>query len=396
MLKHGMMISDYLSNFDDSDFSKSILAYIRIKECAQFKEEIARNSFAQNMLIDSRHNTDIEMDLVHLNETYFNDTNNFGMYEDNSFSGANGKVNQGISDTEVSSNLWENVMDVLNYCKENNRMKDLLKNYNKILKLHIDHKIFIDPQCFRVFLYSTKPSYIEHIFNNNLIHDSDLKHLECIFKKELLFIGLDIFGTSDTISSLNSMICSLTILLYKTRCQRFFKSIVSNLNNKLAVFVNKEHPCLKKSKFWDDFKNKSIKHLLKAVYLNGIFEKDSMNQFLNNKEIRSYSDSTESDSDDWPSDDEEMVGVDINNNPIRDRSIVPKLSVGERIKSLSNTKEINKMFPLSMKCLARLSIKKSMPNYSSKNVNKLKMLPRDLRKFVLFQNEIDAAMKSLL
>lgn len=397
MLKYGMMISDYLSTIDDNDLSKSIMSYIRIKEAAQFKEQIARYSFTQNLLVDRRRHSDFEMDVTNLNESYFYDSNNFGLYEDNSFSGYNNKLNQVSSDIDLSSNLWESVTDVLNYCKENNRMKDLLSNYNKILKLHIGHKILLDPQCFRVFLYCTNPIYVEKIFNNNLIHEQDLIHLDCIYKQELLFKGLDIFGSNEVISSLNPLIYSLIIFLYKTKNLNYSKSILSDLNKKLAVFVNKETSSLKKSKFWNDFKNLSIKHLLKAIYLNGIFEKESMNQFLNNKEMSYYSDSTESDSDDWPSDDEDEEDneerFDINNNRIFGRSVIIKLSVGERIKSLPNTKEINNMFPLSLKSLTRIKIKHYMPNYSSKNVNKLKMLPKELRRFVLFQDEIDAVMK---
>ena len=90
-------------------------------------------------------------------------------------------------------------MDILHYCKENNRMKDLLLNYKKILKLHIDHKIFIDVQCFNILFYCTDPSYMEQVFNLSLIRDQDLLNVELLFQRDFLFLALDIFGTSDTI-----------------------------------------------------------------------------------------------------------------------------------------------------------------------------------------------------
>lgn len=186
-----------------------------------------------------------------------------------------------------------------------------------------------------------------------------------------------------------------------------------SLENKLAVFINKEVASLKNNKHWCQLKYSSIKHLLKAVYLNGIFQIDSMSQLLANRETAYHSDSTESDTDSWPtdsddSDDEEeeegdanelgrMIRLDVNNNVIEHRrAVVPKLTFGDRINFKIGPKETSAMFPMTLKSLARLRIKALMPKYTAKNVAKLNGLPRDLQRFVLFQDEIDAAIKSLV
>ena len=197
----------------------------------------------------------------------------------------------------------------------------------------------------------------------------------------------------------------MTVLLHKTQCQRHSKLIRRSLENKLAVFINKETSSLKHNKYWCVLKDKSIRHLLKAVYLNGIFHVDSMKQLLNNRETVSNSD-TEGDSDSWPSDDENedhnehrnAINVllrDANNNIIRG-SNAPKLTFGERINFKININQLNSMFPLSLKNLARLKIKSTVQKYTVKSVDSLSILPEDLKRFVLFQDEIDNAIKSLL
>lgn len=218
------------------------------------------------------------------------------------------------------------------------------------------------------------------------------------------------------IFSLSPLIISLTILIYKAQCQCHAKTIRKSLENKLAVFINKEVTSLRNNKHWCQFKNSSIRHLLKAIYLNNIFQIGSMNQLLANRETAYHSDSTESDTDSWPTDSDESgeeyeeednanehgrmanleVRLDANNNVIEQRRTnVSKLSFGDRINFKLGQKETNAMFPMNLKSLARLKIKSLMPKYTAKNVCKLNGLPRDLQRFVLFQDEIDAAIKSL-
>lgn len=272
-------------------------------------------------------------------------------------------------------------------------MKELFANYRKILKLHIEHKIYVYPQCFSCLVYCTKPEYIQSLFNENLIRYQDQKEMGVCFFQKHLFNGLDLLNTSNVIQYLNPLVCSLIILLYKTKCQAYSKSIVEGLNQNLAVYINKETSSLKRTTMWKDFKNVTLKHLLKCIYLNGIFSQESMKNFLNNKEIMHQSDSTENDSDDWPSESEDMNYWDENNNYVRGLDLAFRLSVGERIKSSFDTTAINNIFPMSLKNLTRLKIKSSLVNTSVKSARKLTILPNVLRKFVSFQDEINAVLK---
>jgi len=181
------------------------------------------------------------------------------------------------------------------------------------------------------------------------------------------------------------------VLLYKIKCQRIGSDILSNLEMKLAVFINKEKTQQKNNSYWQMFKNRTVKQFLKAIYLNGIFQKKSMNRLLDSRVVRNEIEMSDSDSDwpDWPDVDEDVL-IDANNNQVRRNRQMSKFTVGERIKSISNTREINNMFPMSLKNLARIQIKESMIMYTAKNVLRMSILPRDLKQFVLFQNEIDS------
>lgn len=390
------MLCDYLSTITEGNFTKVIASYLLAKESAQFKEQMHKHSFMKAFSPEEQSLMDMDNCLM--------DCNNFDQDDES---------NQEITDTEISNTLWENLMDILHYCKENNRMEDLLINYKKILKVHVDNSILIDVQCFNILFYCTEPSLMEQVFNNSLIREQDLVNVGILFERDFLFLALDLFGSSDTIDYLRPLIISLTILIYKSQSQRHAKNVCKSLENKLAVFINKEVASLKNNKHWCQLKYSSIKHLLKAVYLNGIFQIDSMSQLLANRETAYHSDSTESDTDSWPtdsddSDDEEeeegdanelgrMIRLDVNNNVIEHRrAVVPKLTFGDRINFKIGPKETSAMFPMTLKSLARLRIKALMPKYTAKNVAKLNGLPRDLQRFVLFQDEIDAAIKSLV
>lgn len=379
-----ILLVDYLSTFNDDDFSKYITSYIRIRELAQFAQNIVKNeNFDSNLMTNNDYKWSLETK-----------SNSSMMYEENQEEDLNNNDHVNF-DKELSAAIWLNITDILEYCKENNHLKELYSNYNKIIKLHLEHKISLDSQCFDVLLYCSKPSYIELLFNKELIKIEDSVHIGCWFKRGLFFHGLNNFNILiDTLPFLNPLISSLTILLYKTKCQKYSKSIIDCLNKQLAVFVNKESTAWKKNMNWINFKNRYIKIILKAVYLNGIFKKASFIKLLDNKESTYYSDFTDSDSDDWPDTDLSSVNsdMDVNNNEIYAR-VVPKPSFGERINTKPNSQEIDKMFPYSLKNLSRLQIKHSLKTYSLKNVSRLSILPKDLKGFILFQNEIDDAKR---
>lgn len=53
------------------------------------------------------------------------------------------------------------------------------------------------------------------------------------------------------------------------------------------------------------------------------------------------------------------------------------------------------MFPSSLKNLCRIKIKQTMPNYTKKTVYRLSILPKALKEFVLFNDQIDPIIKKV-
>jgi len=102
--------------------------------------------------------------------------------------------------------------------------------------------------------------------------------------------------------------------------------------------------------------------------MNKILNKKKLKQFLLNSNI-------------------ETIRIDDENYELEQmQSVCKRLNI--------NQEEINrKMFPLSLQRMCRVVIKKNMNDYSIQGVNQLKVLPNELKKFVLFDQEINDILK---
>lgn len=83
----------------------------------------------------------------------------------------------------------------------------------------------------------------------------------------------------------------------------------------------------------------------------------------------------------------------VNNNNERAQPVRLK-SVGDRINLSSSSNELNLLIcPMSLKNLCRLKIKSEMNPYNLDSVNTLRILPNVLKKFVIFQDEVDEIVR---
>jgi len=131
-----ILLSDYLSTFQETHFAKYILTYLRLKETAQFTEEMNISRHSRSLLLID--NSDPLTDY----ENYEKVTRHFMSKHPNKQ--INSLFNQSPIVEDASAILWGNVVATLNYCKDNNRIRELLTNCNKILRLHVDHNIRLD------------------------------------------------------------------------------------------------------------------------------------------------------------------------------------------------------------------------------------------------------------
>lgn len=168
----------------------------------------------------------------------------------------------------------------------------------------------------------------------------------------------------------------------------------------------------------------SVRQLIIACALNGLFDdQKDLNSFLKNSESERMEDSINtSDLSEESSEDseEEMIerllhrhhmmnGVNRIDRPYNPRSpplpvppnvnpnnnnVLAARTVSDRIYSNGASSLISKLiFPMSLKNLSRLAIKKSMNPYNLTGVNTLSILPNVLKEYVLFQGEIAEVIK---
>ena len=204
---------------------------------------------------------------------------------------------------------------------------------------------------------------------------------------------------------------SLAVLIYKIKVHQP-EDIVTLLNDYLTVFINREDKdSNRKNSNVNSSLIKAIRNFLTACALNGYFNcKESFNSFLMNTatDLEDFTDS-ELNSDD--EDDENNIifniihqghQLHINHQPaaaVQVPVVAPQLANNNNqmpnLKTTSDRLNINKseltklIFPLSLQNMCRIVIKKSLKPYNIKGVNKLNILPNTMKKFVLFQNEID-------
>jgi hypothetical protein len=177
--------------------------------------------------------------------------------------------------------MWRSLTETLNELRNNND-ESYLEYYTLILKLHVQHKIKLSYKCNESLLNCLEPSYISSLFDLKLIDPQEFNYIYSIYEKNYLFSA---FKTNPFESnSLHPffLIMSYSVLLYKTKCKPYQKQILNAIQKELAIMINL-------SLFDEKFKKIGVKCFLKAVILNGLFDRESLNAFLDSTDKSSNS-----------------------------------------------------------------------------------------------------------
>ena len=264
---------------------------------------------------------------------------------------------------------WSKIKKCLKQFKQNNQNHRYLEMSTHILKMHIEHRCYLDVKCFELILHCIDPNLVVNLFEMNLIESNDLFHIGCLLESENMFAGIREYD-DDILASYkyaSQIFLSLSIILYKYKCYDHLKAIVSSLDC-LAIFINREECDNKRIGKIKLKLEKSVKILIHALVMNKILNKKKLKQFLLTSNI-------------------ETIRIDDEDYEFEQmQSVCKRLNI--------NQEEINrKMFPLSLQRMCRVVIKKNMNDYSIQGVNQLKVLPNELKKFVLFDQEINDILK---
>lgn len=374
----------YEINFgqDEFDFEidKLILNLIRLKEASQFNRKIS-HSFAKNPLVEKK--TKFDDDLMDFEEGH---STQLSIYDE--------------EDNDQWLVVWNKILVEQSELRRED-LSEYLKNYTQILYLHIKNRIILDFKCFNIINACLEPTHINDLFDKNLIDLNDLNHFSCIFNHQNLFNHFHPSQFNNMSYEPSKLIASLTVFIYKSNCYIYKKNIIESMLKRLAVFINREN-------YHKSFKQVFVKHFLKAVYLNGLFSFKTLNQFLSNNQ-RTWSDTRRISMSDSSSLDDEITDEDnslnndseslisssdtdsdIENRPNLNNQVAK--SVGKLIDILPSD-EFKSFFPLNLKNLCRIVIKSNMKDYSSKSIQKIKLLTNVYKDFILFKEEVENVIK---
>lgn len=442
------------STLDDNlDLNRCILKFIRLRESAQFKADMKKKSYDKqyislsnriNQFVSKVHAKTVKKDIP----TTSNQNESLD-YED--LANSDNEMQASSSDAEDSTEtnkaikikleeshsceqVWRKINNYLDDLKEND-IDDYLTYYTAIIKLHVEHKITLDHMCLPSITNCIEPAQIQSLFNLELVDTVNPFVFNCIFEQRLIFNSLKTSLYNIGSTEPFYLIMSMAVLIYKSDCVKFAKAIKSALIKNLASFINGKH-------YDDKFKEKGVKQFLKACILNGILNKSGLSSFLSITE-RSHNhnhfeedsenssamsdddhdggssdemdlhmelDTDEEEDEDDDDDNSEIGGRivhpvvrhqhqhqprDMNNNnnelPNNNNARQPNRPVVRTIKDIVNA-DVDE-FPLSLKNLARIYIKNTIRDYAPSSVDQLRILPDVLKKFVLFEDEVDVIVK---
>ncbi len=146
---------------EQTRFSQNLLSYIRLKEKHDFsKMKKAEPKMSRVFGASSNEASSIESDIM------------LGIQNQRRMT-ITDRVNE-----ESHEMLWERIEEHLIEHKIFESIDEYLIKYTNILKLHIDHRVKLDKLCTKALVSSVRPSYIEEIFNLNLVDaDTDINSL---------------------------------------------------------------------------------------------------------------------------------------------------------------------------------------------------------------------------
>lgn len=386
-----LKLSDSSSDDDTDNISVETMAskirsFIRMKEADSHRNKILDLNGLNNMMKKTRNCrvSDQEEDSVTIMD-----------YDSNSSLDSENEKNL-LKCKMVRANswkrVWQTISESLKTLKQNEQNHKCLEISTSILKLHIDHRLLIDIKCYSLLLHCIRPEIIVQIFEMDLIDKEDMYHIGCLFECEDLFTAINEYADDIAITNKYAVniLKSTSVLLYKYKSLPHARNILKSLKGVLAIFINREENDKKRTPKLKQEINKAIKMFLNASVLNGILNKSDLYDFLMIKNYESISLENSSIDNDTSSneDEDELVPLYLRNQRNREQK-----SIGERIK-IKPIELCKSVFPLSLQNLTRIEIKNEIKDYSIQGVNKLYTLPNMIKKYVLFEDEINFILKN--
>lgn len=228
--------------------------------------------------------------------------------------------------------------------------------YTKIISFHCDNGVKLLPAFNHGLFFCIKPKLVNELFSKELFINNNFNEVLNVYLFESLQELGDYSHAYETISS-------VTIILYRVCTKDIKNDVLKHIKETLSYFIMEEE-------YDKKTRVKGLKRLIKAFILNGIFNINELKAFFTEKSM-SY---------------DELRDLGLNYDYDSDESNV-EITLGAKLKL--NIKEFYDYYPLSLKNLSRMSIKNYMNNlYSQSNVNLLP-IPDSIKKFTLFNDEIN-------
>lgn len=380
---------------DEHDLSWLVLTFMQLKETEQFRS------------MSSRHNK-TNKNCAYIEEMC--DCDHYCMQvEDNMEKMSKEFYNYG----RTVPKIWRRIEDELVILEENYEFSVVFETYTQILELHVKYRVMLDRRCFRALLYCTRPSVLQALFDKNLIDTRDKEHLTVFFNINDTFFQNASLRILTISRNLGNLLTTYTILLNKNVTHKVSSFQMIQVLMKLALIFNQTHFS------GNNMRTNPIqafKLLIQAAILNGFFGRVELGEFLGSTSgiapVRAAN-LDEEDSDSMMDSDEDDEEDEFNFEEIMGRrlelrrananlnlhaqqenavpaavAVLEKKTIGERIGIL-----MSGIFPLTLKDLTRIQIKKSMKDYGVKSVAKLEILPKMLQEFVLFKAENNACLR---
>lgn len=259
------------------------------------------------------------------------------------------------TDTSNLKSRITDLVDSIDECLSENRLEGtpaiIIQTYTKILEYHCYNSVKLIKYLYHSLFYCDYPQLIDKLFNNGLLNN---RHFDVVITSGSIFDSIhDMLEYSHSCWTL----LSICLILYRINSKTYRDSIEISIRRYLVLFI------------LDDAKNNrylraSIKLLFKAFMLNGILNNHELIQIL------------------YKTQELHEAYLIVNSQY---KTIAEKL----KLKSTYSTNE----FQLSLKYLTRVAIKNFLNfNYNERNVEQFE-IPCELKKFLLFQNEINEINK---
>ncbi len=273
---------------DQDDIPSNILAFIRLRESYEFqralrerynttdarrclttKERIALDLEKMRRSVQPSPRVDFDIQLVDEADDYENEScladteeNDFGVFRlTNMVNNQNNRYSATTPTKYVPSKpMWKQIWSRLQQLLMSQMTEDVqayFTNYNCILKLHVDHRISLDPTCFTCLTTSTEPANINEVFNLGLVSAHNVSHINCLYENYSIFHALQPILYNNESKEPFLLLLSLTVLLYKTVCMGNRRKLTESIMKKLVPFINRNiYP--------ECFKKIACKHFLKG------------------------------------------------------------------------------------------------------------------------------------